>query len=164
MFVLRTKRRCKIRRKARDCFSFASNSLKFAEKCVVVFWSFHRWNFCTKRTAVGFRSFEGHLSQNDRSSGLLGLDCPWGAAVRWLSSAARCWAESCCRAVFADRIRQSSSRLARWLARPSLLHLACEMLSLATPVCPKQIYILFYCRQVNVSQVEISLRSLIWFN
>ena len=39
MFVLQTKRRSKIRRKARDCFSFASNSLQFAEKRVVVFQS-----------------------------------------------------------------------------------------------------------------------------
>ena len=49
-----------------------TTDLKFAENRVVVFWSFHRWNFCTKRPAVVFWSFEGHLGQNDRSSGLLG--------------------------------------------------------------------------------------------
>ena len=65
MFVLRTKRRSKIRRKAWGCFSFASNSLKFAENRVVVLWSIHRWNVCTKRPAVVFWSFR-------RSSGLLG--------------------------------------------------------------------------------------------
>ena len=90
MFVLQTKRRSKIRRKARGCFSFASNSLKFAEKRVVVFQSKRPKNdrpkIRTKTTDLKFvekhvvvfrskrpgndRSFSGRLSgeifaQND---------------------------------------------------------------------------------------------------
>ena len=58
--------RPEICRRARGRFSFVSNGLKFTEKRVVIFWSFHRWNFCTKWPAVVFWSFR-------LSSGLPGL-------------------------------------------------------------------------------------------